>query len=133
MAGTATLMALKATSDAKANEDRVAADRHRAVLVLVMDHLTAHGYTEAASALHREGGAPLARFATADNVDLGTIVREFETYYELKLGKKPKLVRKTDGGEAAPSPQERGAQARARVRGGTTAERPPRRTALRRL
>jgi len=97
MAGTATLMALKANSEARSAEDRAAADRHRGVLVLILDHLIATGYTETSAALEREGGAPLSRFAAADNVDLATIVREFETFYEMKLGKKPKLVRKVDG------------------------------------
>jgi katanin p60 ATPase-containing subunit A1 len=97
MAGTATLMALKANSEARSAEDRAAADRHRGVLVLILDHLVATGYTETSAALEREGGAPLSRFAAADNVDLATIVREFETFYEMKLGKKPKLVRKVEG------------------------------------
>ena len=157
-------MALKATSEARSAEERSAQvrlmaasppvnktrtnssssttrppqDHRRAILVLVIDHLTANGYTEAAAALEREGGAPLQRFAAADNVDLASIVREYEVrqmetfmlsskkrtcgwggppfvakvggsmtlryvffccqaYYELKLGRRPKLVRKTDG------------------------------------
>jgi len=73
MAGTATLMALKATSEARASEQRVDSDRHRAVLVLISDHLVSNGYVEAAAALDREGGAPLTRFAAADNVDLGSV------------------------------------------------------------
>lgn len=96
MAGTATLMALKASSEAKNAEDRIDVERRKSVLVLISEHLTEHGYVEAAAVLEREGGAPLTRFEAADNVDLMSILREYETYYEFKMGKKPKLIRKTD-------------------------------------
>lgn len=46
MAGTATLMALKANSEARSAEDRIASDRQRAILVLINDHLVANGYSE---------------------------------------------------------------------------------------
>jgi len=65
MAGTATLMALKADSEARSAESRVASDRLKAVLVLMIDHLTEHGYVEAAAALEREAGTPLQRLEAA--------------------------------------------------------------------
>eukprot|EP00616_Rhizochromulina_sp_CCMP1243_P000478 CAMPEP_0118986538 /NCGR_PEP_ID=MMETSP1173-20130426/42330_1 /TAXON_ID=1034831 /ORGANISM="Rhizochromulina marina cf, Strain CCMP1243" /LENGTH=552 /DNA_ID=CAMNT_0006937327 /DNA_START=49 /DNA_END=1707 /DNA_ORIENTATION=- len=89
-------MALKASSEARGAEDRLVSERNRAVLVLIGEHLEAQGYTESASTLQREGGAPLGRFECADNMDLLTIIREFEAFYEMKLGKKPKLVRRTE-------------------------------------
>lgn len=33
---------------------------------------------------------------TADNMDLFMIVQEFEIYYELKFGRPPKLVKKSE-------------------------------------
>jgi katanin p60 ATPase-containing subunit A1 len=51
---------------------------------------------QSAAALEREGGAPLSKLEAADNIDLVSVVKEFESYYEFKLGKKPKLVRKVD-------------------------------------
>ena len=41
-----------------------------------------------------QAGAAISRLEAADNVDLATVLREYEAYYEFKLGKKPKLVRK---------------------------------------
>ena len=35
----------------------------------------------------------------ADNMDLYVIVNEFETYYQMKFDKPPKLVKKLEGGE----------------------------------
>lgn len=37
---------------------------------------------------------------SADNMDLTTIVREYEDYYRLKFGKTAKLVRKATAGDA---------------------------------
>lgn len=38
---------------------------------------------QASLALQKEGGAPLSRFEAADNIDLGSIIREFEAFYEV--------------------------------------------------
>jgi len=89
-------MALKASSEAKNAEHRIDSERRKAVLVLISEHLTEYGYVEAAATLEREGGVPLTRFEAADNVDLTSILREYEAYYEFKMGKKPKLIRKID-------------------------------------
>ena len=58
------------------------------------------------------------QFELADNVELGIIVREFESYYEFKLGRRPKMLRRRDGGldENAPPP----APTRRRRPNGTT-------------
>lgn len=120
MAGTATLMALKASSDAKSAEDRMAADRHRAILVLIASHLLEHGCTESAAAVQREGGAPLNRFEAADNIDLFSIVREYEAFYELKIGRKPKLTRRCSGVESDDRAKENRSDVRRRRPGGGT-------------
>lgn len=39
----------------------------------------------------------LAQVDAADNVDLVRIVQEFEDSYELKYGRRPKLVRRVGG------------------------------------
>ena len=57
-------------------------------------HSSFQGYSETANQLQREAGAPISRFAAADNIDLATVVREYEAFYEIKLGKKPKVRRR---------------------------------------
>eukprot|EP00898_Chlorokybus_atmophyticus_P004617 jgi/Chlat1/5156/Chrsp33S05036 len=46
-----------------------------------------------------EAGVSLAKTDVADNVDLLSIIQEFEEYYELKFGRKPKLVHKSTAEE----------------------------------
>ena len=54
------------------------------------------GYIESAERLQKEAGVACSRFEVADNVDLTLIFNEYESYYELKFDKKPKLVKKLD-------------------------------------
>ncbi|GMI41691.1 hypothetical protein TrCOL_g3576 [Triparma columacea] len=99
MAGTATLMALKASNQAQQSEETSKQERSRDTLVLVMDYLTSNGYSNTASSLKAEGGATLSRYEGADNVDLHTIFHDFEEYYQIKFGRKPKLTRRSMDGD----------------------------------
>ena len=81
-------MALKATTAARELDDKMQADRQRDCLVLVQEYLNRNGYTNSACSLKQEGGATLGRYEGADNVDLFTIMHDFEEYYEIKFGKK---------------------------------------------
>ncbi|GMI05459.1 hypothetical protein TrRE_jg13220 [Triparma retinervis] len=99
MSGTATLMALKASNQAQQSEEAMKQERSRDTLVLVMDYLTSSGYSNTASSLKAEGGATLSRFEGADNVDLHTIFHDFEEYYQIKFGRKPKLTRRSMDGD----------------------------------
>ena len=67
MAGTATLMALKANSEARSGEERVAADRHRAVLVLILDHLV-NQVSERASERANERASERASESVSESV-----------------------------------------------------------------
>ena len=99
MAGTQTLLALKAQTSLKASEEEASQNRSRNVLVLVQDYLIRNGYVDSAAALKSEGGATLQRFEGADNVDLAMVMQEYEEYYEFKFGKKPKLARRTENAD----------------------------------
>lgn len=46
--------------------------------------------------LEGEGGVSLAKSQVCDNIDLMSILREFEAYYAIKFGKPPKLIKKVD-------------------------------------
>ncbi|RHY32937.1 hypothetical protein DYB32_002108 [Aphanomyces invadans] len=72
-------------------------DRKRNVLVLAMHYCVENGYLQTAEKLQQEAGVALSKFEVVDNIDLLRI--EFEDFYELKFGKKPKLVRRTSGDE----------------------------------
>ena len=58
-----------------------------------------------------ESHVSLDRFDAADNIDLATIVQEFEEFHEMKFGRRPKLVRRV-------GPEDRGGGAETTGTGG---------------
>ena len=95
------LLAIKASSEANTAEQKRLAERKRNVLVLINQHLVENGYVEAAERLQHESGGVLSKFTAADNIDLTLVLNEYETYYEMRFDKKPKLARKLMDGEEA--------------------------------
>lgn len=77
--------------------------------------LTAGRYVESAEKLQTEANISLSQTDVADNVDLINVIQalvvvrrvltdgqEFESYFEMKFGKKPKLTRKVTDLTALP-------------------------------
>eukprot|EP00798_Chlamydomonas_sp_ICE-L_P014651 gene14651-20685_t len=90
----AELQALKAISRAKENEEKRIAERRRNALVLILRHLADNGYVEAYERLSTEANISLNKVDVADNIDMIQIIQEFEDSYEMKFGKRPKLVKR---------------------------------------
>ena len=90
------LFALKAATDAGTAEQKRLLEKRRNIMVLIHQHLIENGYIEASERLQHEAGPLLGKFEVADNVDLGLILNDFESYYEMRFNKKPKIVRKSD-------------------------------------
>uniref|UniRef100_A0A4W4GUV6 Katanin p60 ATPase-containing subunit A-like 2 n=1 Tax=Electrophorus electricus TaxID=8005 RepID=A0A4W4GUV6_ELEEL len=57
-------------------------------------HLMEEGYLDAANALEQETSFGLRRFEVCDNVDLDTILMEYESFYFVKFQKYPKITKK---------------------------------------
>ncbi|XP_013379501.1 katanin p60 ATPase-containing subunit A-like 2 [Lingula anatina] len=68
--------------------------RKKNLLILVLHYLTEEGYLESADTLSKETNIDLKRHEVCDNVDLATILMEYESYYFVKLGKYPKITKK---------------------------------------
>lgn len=70
------------------------------MLILILDHLQTYGYLEliryleSCQRLQQESGLSLKKVQAADNIDLLSILQEFENYYDIKFGKPPKLTRR---------------------------------------
>lgn len=75
-------------------EEQREIDRKRNTLVLIMDYMRMHGYHESVEKLQNETNKTLNAYVAADNMDLSTIVQEFEEFYRIKFGKTPRLIRK---------------------------------------
>ncbi|XP_032232246.1 katanin p60 ATPase-containing subunit A-like 2 [Nematostella vectensis] len=86
---------LKTANEARQAEEVRADQRKKTLLVLILHYLREEGYTDAAHMLEREGGVSLTKFEVCDNVDLPTILQEFEAYYCVKFNKAPKIIKKS--------------------------------------
>lgn len=98
------LLAIRASGDANNAEQKRLAERKRNILVLINQYLIEQGYIEAAERLQSEANNVLSKFGIADNIDLSLILADFETYYEMRFTKKPKIYRKLSDDEVAPKP-----------------------------
>lgn len=58
-----------------------------------MKHFT-YRYVESAQTLERETNLKLSRFEVCDNVNLETVLMEYEAYYHVKFNKYPKVTKK---------------------------------------
>ncbi|KAM8781098.1 katanin p60 ATPase-containing subunit A-like 2 [Rhynchonycteris naso] len=86
--------ALKVTHQAREACEKRAEARRKNLLILILHYLTEEGYIDAATALEQETKLGLRRFEVCDNIDLETILMEYESYYFIKFQKYPKIVKK---------------------------------------
>lgn len=91
---------MRANTKAREVEERRVADRRKAALVLMLRHLSDHGYLNSIDAIQAESGVSLKQLDVADNISLLGVLQEFEEFYEVKFGRKPKFVRKFPDVEA---------------------------------
>ncbi|NXV16008.1 KATL2 protein, partial [Cepphus grylle] len=68
--------------------------RRKNLLVLILHYLMEEGYVDAANALEQETKLSLRGFEVCDNIDLETILMEYENYYFVKFQKYPKITKK---------------------------------------
>ncbi|XP_067886222.1 katanin p60 ATPase-containing subunit A-like 2 isoform X2 [Heterodontus francisci] len=78
----------------EADEIRTEA-RRKNLLILILHHLTEEGYIDTANTLEQETSLGLRRFEVCDNIDLETILMEYESYYYVKFQRYPKLTKKS--------------------------------------
>ncbi|KYO28874.1 katanin p60 ATPase-containing subunit A-like 2 isoform D [Alligator mississippiensis] len=85
---------LKAAYQVKEAEEMRTEARRKNLLILILHYLTEEGYIDAANALEQETKLGLRGFEVCDNVDLETILMEYESYYYVKFQKYPKITKK---------------------------------------
>ncbi|KAJ3297364.1 Katanin p60 ATPase-containing subunit A-like 2 [Borealophlyctis nickersoniae] len=97
------LTKLKVSSEVRLAEETRNEQRKRNLIVLILHHLQSHGYLESVERLQGEANITLRKVSVADNIDLLSILQEYESYYAIKFGKPPKLVRKTGTDDSSPN------------------------------
>ncbi|ORX54168.1 AAA-domain-containing protein [Piromyces finnis] len=85
---------MKISNEAKLAEENKIEQRKKSLLVLILDFLQNNGYVNSVERLQTESNIFLNKVGVADNVDLMMILQEYETYYTIKYGKKPKFIKK---------------------------------------
>lgn len=93
------LAQVKTASLAREEDDKARLRRTRGLIVLMEQFMLDQGYVQSLALLQQESGVSLQTFAPADNMDLVTVLAEFELYYEFKFQRRPKLFRARGGGE----------------------------------
>ncbi|KAJ7427684.1 Katanin p60 ATPase-containing subunit A-like 2 [Willisornis vidua] len=78
----------------QAEEEMRTEARRKNLLILILHYLMEQGYFDAANALEQETKLSLRGFEVCDNVDLETILMEYESYYFVKFQKYPKITKK---------------------------------------
>ena len=94
-----TLAEVKTMNRARETEEKRGVERRRAGLVLSIRFLLDNGYVAAARAAEEEAGISLAKVDVADNIDMASILQDYEEYVQLKFGRPVKLTRKVSSGK----------------------------------
>uniref|UniRef100_A0A8C8AV76 Katanin p60 ATPase-containing subunit A-like 2 n=1 Tax=Otus sunia TaxID=257818 RepID=A0A8C8AV76_9STRI len=85
---------LRTTQRAREADEMRTEARRKNLLILILHYLMEEGYVDAANALEQETKLSLRGFEVCDNIDLETILMEYESYYFVKFQKYPKITRK---------------------------------------
>lgn len=80
---------LKTKNKAEDEEDKKR--QQRDLNVLCLNHLIISGFTETAERFSHESGISMDKYELCDNITLSSIFVDFEQFYELKYGIKPKF------------------------------------------
>jgi katanin p60 ATPase-containing subunit A1 len=82
---------------ARETEEKRGIERRRAGLVLSIRFLLDNGYVAAARTAEEEAGISLSKIDVADNIDMASILQDYEEFVQLKFGRPVKLTRKVSG------------------------------------
>eukprot|EP01135_Chromosphaera_perkinsii_P003389 Nk52_evm13s242 gene=Nk52_evmTU13s242 len=85
---------LKAENQARQSEEAQQEARKRSAIIMILDHLQNYGYLDTVERLESESRLSLSKYQVCDNIDLLTVIQEFETFYNIKFSKAPKFTRK---------------------------------------
>ncbi|CAF0912763.1 unnamed protein product [Rotaria sordida] len=91
---------IRTTHAAREADDLRVENRKKNLIILVLQWLAEEGYVESARQLEHETNLDVNKYDVCDNIDLDTILQEYESYFFIKFNKYPKLTKRN--GPAAP-------------------------------
>lgn len=94
------LVRAKVDAESRQSEEKRQIERRRNIIVLTARYLLDLGYIDSVRQIETDTNISLDRIDVADNVDLPTILTEYEDFYEMRFGRRPKITRKVGGDES---------------------------------
>ncbi|CAF0710391.1 unnamed protein product [Brachionus calyciflorus] len=94
MSDTLTYKSLKTANQAREAEEQKTETRKKSLIILILHWLTEEGYAETARSFERETNLDLRRYDVCDNIDLETVLQEYESYYYVRFSRYPKIIKK---------------------------------------
>ncbi|CAG5123901.1 unnamed protein product, partial [Candidula unifasciata] len=85
---------IRTANQAREADEARTDSRKKNLLILVLNYLNDEGYIDSARSLAKETSIDLHRYEVCDNIDLETILMEYESYYYVKFAKYPKITKK---------------------------------------
>ncbi|CAF4840033.1 unnamed protein product [Rotaria sp. Silwood1] len=85
---------IKTTHAAREADDQRNENRKKSLIILILQWLADEGYIESARQLERETNLDVSKYDVCDNIDLYTIIQEYESYFYVKFNRYPKLTKK---------------------------------------
>ncbi|UJR23437.1 hypothetical protein I4U23_026442 [Adineta vaga] len=92
---------IKTTHAAREADDQRNENRKKNLIILILHWLADEGYIESARQLEHETNLDVNKYDVCDNVDLSTILQEYESYFHVKFNRYPKLTKKNGPSTAA--------------------------------
>lgn len=93
------LQQIKVQQKAREDNEKIRLKRVKGAIVLISQFLLDQGYVGSLQMLQQESGLSLQKFSPADNIDLLSIIMEYEQYFEFRFNRRPKLFRANEGVE----------------------------------
>ncbi|CAL8280117.1 unnamed protein product [Merluccius merluccius] len=87
-------LSLSTAHQAREAEELRTETRRKDLLILIYHYLLEQGYLDSAGVLDEECKGGLQRSEVCDNVDLDTVLTEYQTYHYIKFHKYPRLTRR---------------------------------------
>ena len=90
---------LKTANEARQSDEQKTEFRKKEILVLILGYLSDEGYLDTVNSLETESGLSLEKYSVCDNIDLPTVLQEYESYYNVKFNRYPKIIRRLQSPE----------------------------------
>eukprot|EP00406_Dinophysis_acuminata_P057797 CAMPEP_0179270382 /NCGR_PEP_ID=MMETSP0797-20121207/31440_1 /TAXON_ID=47934 /ORGANISM="Dinophysis acuminata, Strain DAEP01" /LENGTH=167 /DNA_ID=CAMNT_0020978719 /DNA_START=27 /DNA_END=527 /DNA_ORIENTATION=- len=84
----------RADAESRQSEEKKVAEKRRNIIVLCTRYFQDLGFINTVQQIQNDTNISLDKVDVADNIDLGTILTEYEDFYEMRFGRKPKITRK---------------------------------------